>query len=165
MNLIRAFRAMGSAFALVTLGFLAHAVVGNPPIAGGSFSLVDQTWLNGIAGGTNYTYQSGLTATGTNQATALQLPALISMFSIDTVAANTGVALPQCVAGTSIDLRNAGASTLSIYGSTTANSAVSPAANDTINGTAGSTAYTILTNTNATFFCAKNGAWSAGKVS
>lgn len=139
----------------------AFAVVGQVPFPG--FQAVDGTWLLGIAGGTNYTYQSGITAAGTNQATATQLSAGIAMFEIDTVASSTGVALPQCVAGTQLDIRNAGASTLSIYGSATVNALT--AANDTINATAGSTAYTILTNTNATFFCAKNGAWSAGKVS
>ncbi len=139
----------------------AMATIGNVPING--FQAIDGTWLLGLAGGTNYTYQSGITAAGTTQATATQLNAGIAMFSIDTVAASTGVALPQCVAGTQLDIRNAGANTLSIYGSAIANSLT--AANDTINGTAGSTAYTILTQTNATFFCAKNGAWSAGKVS
>ncbi len=139
----------------------AMAAVGTPPGTGPS--LIDGVWLNGIAGGTNYAFQSGLTALGTTQATALQLNPSIAMFEIDTVAASTGVALPQCVAGTWIDLRNAGASTLSIYGSAMLNGLT--AANDTINGTAGSSAYTILTQTNAVFFCAKNGAWSAGKIS
>ncbi len=139
----------------------AIAVTGTPP--GTGFQTIDGAWLNGLAGGSNYTFQSGITATGTNQATALQLTAGIAMFEVDTTASSTGVALPQCVAGTGIQLRNAGAQTLSIYGSATVNSLT--AANDTINGTAGSTAYTITTNTNAEFFCAKNGAWSAGKVS
>ena len=139
------------------------AAIGTPPLPGIGPSLIDGQWLLGLAGGTNYTFQNGLTAAGTNQATALQLSAGINMFEIDTVAAGTGIALPQCIAGTNFDIRNAGAQTLSIYGSATVNPLT--AANDTINNTAGSTAYTITTNTNATFFCAKNGSWSAGKVS
>lgn len=142
----------------------AMAVVGTPPLQGIGPALVDGVWLYGLAGGQNYSFQSGLTALGTNQATALQLNPGITMYSIDTVASNTGIALPQCIAGTQIEgIRNAGANTLSIYGSATVNPL--SATNDTINGTAGSTAYTITTNTNASFFCAKNGAWSAGKIS
>ena len=141
----------------------AMATVGTPPLPGIGPALIDGVWLNGIAGGTNYSYQSGLTATGTNQATALQLPAQIAMLEVDTAASSTGVALPQCIAGSKLQLRNAGSSTLSIYGSATANPLTTT--NDTINGTAGSSAYTILTQTNAVFFCAKNGAWSAGKIS
>lgn len=140
----------------------AFATVGQAPLSTGP-GLIDGTWLNGLAGGTNNLAQSGITAAGTNQATAFQLPAQVAMLEVDTAASSTGVALPQCVAGTRLWLRNAGASTLSIYGNATQNSLT--AANDTINGTAGSSAYTILTNTNAVFFCAKNGAWSAGKIS
>jgi hypothetical protein len=143
----------------------AVALVGIPPIPATGPGLVDGTWLNGLAGGTNRLFQSGITAAGTNQATALQLPAGIALLEVDTAAASTGVALPQCVAGTFLLLSNAGAQTLSIYGSATANSLVTPAANDTINATAGSTAYTIATNTNAVFFCPKNGGWKAGKIS
>lgn len=150
---------IGAIVAAMVSGAL--AVVGTPP--GTGFQLVDGVWLNGLAGGVNYLFQNGLTATGTNQATALQLAPGVMMYEIDTVASSTGVALPECVAGAQFDLRNAGANTLSIYGSVTVNSLTG--ANDTINGTAGSTAYTITANTNATFFCAKNGNWSAGKIS
>lgn len=164
MKVIAGLRAMGAAFALVLIGALAHAVVGNPPGTGPA--LVDGVWLNGLAGGTNYSYQSGITAhAGGGQTAAFQLPAGINMFEVDTVAsAADSIALPQCVAGTYIWLRNGTASTsMSVYGSPTANSLT--AANDTINGTAGSSAYTIAGATNGVFFCAKNGAWSAGKIS
>lgn len=163
MKVIAGLRAMGAAFALVLIGALAHAVVGTPPGTGPA--LVDGVWLNGLAGGTNYSYQSGITAhAGGTQAAAVQLAAGINMVDVDTVT-TTGdsVALPQCVAGTYLFVANAGAQTLDVYGSPTVNSLT--AANDTINGTAGSTAYTLTNNTNAIFFCAKNGAWKAGKIS
>lgn len=164
MKVLAGMRAFGAGFALVLLGFIAHAAIGTPPGTGPA--LIDGVWLNGLAGGTNYTYQSGITAhAGGTQAAAFQLAAGINMFEVDTVAsANDSVALPQCVAGSKLWLRNASASNnMAVYGSPTVNSLT--AANDTINGTAGSSAYTINSQTNGVFFCAKNGAWSAGKIS
>jgi hypothetical protein len=164
MKFLAGMRAMGAAFALVMIGALVHAGVGSPP--GTGFALIDGAWLNGLSGGTNYTYQSGITAhAGGGQTSAFQLPAGINMFEVDTVATGgDSIALPQCVAGTYLWLRNGTASTsMSVYGSPTVNSLT--AANDTINGTAGSSAYTIGGATNGVFFCAKNGAWSAGKIS
>lgn len=165
MNLIRACRAFGAGFALVLLGFIAHAAVGTPPLGGIGPALQDGQWLLGLAGGTNYGYQSGITAhAGGTQAAATVLPTNIALVEVDTVA-TTGdsVALPQCIQGTWLFLRNAGAGTLDVYGNTITNPL--SATLDTINATAGTSAYTLTTNTNAIFFCAKNGAWSAGKVS
>src|SRR5215470_12106343 len=78
----------------------AIAATGQPPTPSTGPGLVDGTWLNGLAGGQNMSFQSGITASGTNQATSFQLPAGIYMFETDTVASGTGVALPECVAGT-----------------------------------------------------------------
>lgn len=136
--------------------------VGQPPALQG-FGLIDAAWLNGLASGLNWTYQFGVTAAGSTRADATQLASGTMLFEVDTAAASTGIALPQCVAPATLMVRNAGAQTVSVYGSATANSTT--AANDTINGTAGSTAYTMATNTNGLFFCAKNGAWSAIKGS
>ena len=141
----------------------ARAVVGTPP--GTGFALVDGNWLTGLANGVNYSYQNGITAhAGGTQAAAFQLPQNVNMFQVGTTA-TTGdsVALPQCVAGSYIWLSNAGAGTLDVYGSPTTNPLT--AALDTIHATAGTSAYTLTTNTNAIFFCPKNGAWSAGKIS
>jgi len=139
--------------------------VGVPPIPATGPGMVDGTWLNGLAGGQNFSYQSGIVAkAGGTQALATPLPIGIYLIDVDTVA-TTGdsVLLPQCLQGSSLLLRNAGGGTLDVYGQVTVNPIT--AAADTINGTAGSSAYTLTTNTNAIFFCAKNGAWSAGKLS
>jgi hypothetical protein len=165
MKLVSAFRAMGAAFALVCLGFLAHATVGVPPIPATGPGLVDGTWLNGLAGGSNFAYQSGITAhAGGTQAAAFQLLPGVALFQISTVA-TTGdsVALPECVQGTWLMIANAGTGTLDVYGSPITNGASGTL--DTINATAGTSAYTLATNTNAIFFCPKNGAWAAGKIS
>lgn len=139
----------------------ALAVTGTPPQ--GSFALQDGVWLNGVANGVNFSFVNGLTAAGTNRATALQLSGTVMLQEVDTTASSTGVALPQCLASSLIFLGNTGANTLSVYGNATVNPVT--AANDTINGTAGSTAYTLSSNTNAIFWCSKNGQWLAGKVS
>ena len=141
--------------------------VGVPPIPATGPGMVDGTWLNGLAGGQNFSYQSGIVAkAGGTQALATPLPIGIYLIEVDTVA-NTGdsVALPQCFQGSSLLIRNAGSGTLDVYGNVANNPLLSTATADTINAVAGSTAYTLTTNTNAIFFCAKNGAWSAGKIS
>jgi hypothetical protein len=163
MNMLQACRAMGVAFALVLVGVFAHATVGQPPGTGPA--LQDGIWLNGLAGGTNHVYQYGITAhAGGTQASAFQLPQNVALIQVSTVA-TTGdsVALPQCVQGSWLMLSNAGANTLDVYGSPTTNGLT--AAKDTINATAGTSAYTLATNTNAIFFCPTNGAWAAGKIS
>lgn len=164
--MIKAFRAMGAAFALVLIGAIAHAyTVGIPPQQYGDEALINQQWLYALSGGQNQTFQSGITAhAGGGQTSAFQLPAGVALVEIDTVAtAGDSVALPQCLAGMMLYLRNAGGATLDVYGNATTNPL--SATSDTINGTAGSSAYTVSNNTNAIFFCAKNGAWSAGKIS
>ena len=139
--------------------------VGVPPIPATGPGMVDGTWLNGLAGGQNFSYQSGIVAkAGGTQALATPLPIGIYLIEVDTVA-TTGdsVLLPQCLQGSAFLLRNAGAGTLDTYGQVAVNPITGVA--DTINGVAGSTTYTMATQTNAVFFCAKNGAWSAGKIS
>ena len=61
---------------------------------------------------------TALTAAGTNQATALQLSAVMN--AIGTTAASTGVKLPPCEAGAVVYVYNGGASTLQIYTNETA---------------------------------------------
>jgi hypothetical protein len=134
----------------------AFAVVGNPPVNG--FGAVDGTWLNGLAGGLNNVYQSGITAAGTTQATATQLPSGVALVEVDTAAASTGVALPPCLPGTELNLYNNGAQTLSVY-PTVPNNPVT-AAQDTINnGT--SLSGGIATHTLQYFSCAKAGVWAS----
>jgi hypothetical protein len=134
----------------------AFAVTGNIPPNG--FAAIDGTWLNGLAGGTNYTYQSGLVAAGTNQATALQLPAGIYMLEVDTTSSSTGVALPPCIPGTQTILYNNGANPLAVYPAV-ANNPIT-AAQDTINnGT--SLSGNLAAHTPIAFACAKAGNWNA----
>lgn len=141
----------------------AFALTGQTPVNG--FGAVDGTWLNGLAGGTNYTYQYGITAhAGGGQSGALVLPALMNMIEVDTVA-TTGdsVALPYAIQGTNFYLRNAGGATLDIYANPGTNLATG--STDTINGSSNSSAYAVSNNTNAVCFAAKNGVWSCIKGS
>ncbi len=154
LNTIR--NAIVGALVAGMMSVAAVAAVGTPP--GSGPQLVDGIWLNGLAAGSNATYQAGITATGTTQATAVQLPAQITLFEIDTVASSTGVALPPALAGTEISIYNNGANTVTVFPSINNNQALSPAAQDTINN---GTSTTIATHSTLYFFCAKNGIWAA----
>lgn len=157
MKLVPAFRAMGAAFALVCLGFLAHAVVGQPPIPSNGFGAVDGAWLNGLAGGSNFAYQSGITAAGTTQATATQLPANVYLVEVDTAAASTGVNLPPALKGAALTVYNNGAQTLAVY-PTVPNNPIT-AAQDTINnGTSWSGG--VATHVKISCSAAKDGVWA-----
>lgn len=140
-------------FASVTA---ALAVQGVAPVIGGGAALIDQNWLNGLAGGLNYSYQSGITAVGTTQATATALPSGIMLLEVDTAAGSTGVALPLCYAGTQFVLNNNGANNITVYPAVANNPTLSPAAQDTINNT---TTLTLNAHTQTAFACAKNGVW------
>ena len=129
-------------------------MTGNVPLSG--FRLIDGDFVNGLAGGQNGIYQSGLTATGSTQATALQLAGGITLFELDTVASSTGVAMPAALAGTEISIYNNGAQTLTVY-PLIANNPIT-AAQDTINN---GTSTTAATHTSLYFFCAKNGIWAS----
>lgn len=132
----------------------AYAVVGNVPVNG--YQTPDGTWLLGLAGGQNNSYQFGITAAGTTQATATQLAAGVRLLQVDTAAASSGVALPQCVAGNEVSLYNNGANTLTVYPSIANN--LLTAAQDTINS---STSFSVATHVAMLAFCAKNGVWAA----
>jgi hypothetical protein len=133
---------------------VAAAAVGTPPGTGPG--LVDGAWLNGLAGGQNYTYQSGITAAGTTQATATALPTNIYLIEIDTVAASTGVNLPPCLPGTQMQIYNNGAQTLTIYPAVANNPLT--AAQDTINN---ATSITLASHVATSPACAKAGNWYA----
>lgn len=143
---------------LVLATVAARAVVGTPPVPSNGFGMVDGTWLNGLAGGQNQTYQYGISAAGTTQATATQLPAGVYLIQVDTAAASSGVALPPAVAGSEVYIFNNGLSTMSVYPSITNN--VLTGAQDTINK---GTSYSggIAAGAAAIFFSAKNGVWGA----
>ena len=142
-------------FALVLTTTAALAVsVGQTPGTGPQ--LIDGVWLNGLAGGQNETYQSGIAAAGSGQSTATQLPAGIALIEIDS--GTGGYALPFCYAGTEFSVYNNSGATLTAYPNVANNPLTS--AQDTING---STSLASLANhTLSVFSCAKNGVW-AGK--
>jgi len=101
------------------------------------------------SGNTLRSVATGLTATGTNAGTALALTAGLNRVS--TVAAGTGVALPQSAAGLEVTIFNDGASPLTVYGNST----------DTIDGSASVT----LTNAKrCMYFCFVAGAWESAQL-
>lgn len=123
---------------------------------GSGFRMPDGTWLNGLANGQNRSVQGGFTAhAGGTKAAALQLPAGVSLLSVDTVATNAdSVLAPQAKAGVTMCIFNNGAATLDVYGQGT----------DTINGAATATAYALTAGQAALFFCVADGAWAAIKT-
>lgn len=134
----------------------AYAVIGTPPGTGPG--LIDGAWLNGLASGHNSTFQYGISAAGTTQATSTQLGTQIKLYQIDTVGASSGVALPPAVAGgIQANLYNNGASTLTVYPSINNNPVT--AAQDTINsGTSFSGG--VATHVALSCFVAKPGVWA-----
>lgn len=144
------------AFMVAAVG-TAFAVIGTPPIAGPG--LIDGIWLNALAAGQNETYQAGITAAGTTQATATQLPAGLALIEIDTVPASSGVNLPPAFAGTEIQVFNSTGTTIKFY-PTVANNPIT-AAQDTINGATFLQVTGVGGGTVSAFMCAKNGVWAA----
>lgn len=141
-----------------------YAVIGVPPPTSGS-SLIDGTWLNGLASGQNFTVQSGITAhAGGTQAACLQLSTGIYLYQVDTVASgNDSVCLPFAVAGTNLSLRNNGAQTLAIFPQIGVNALT--AVVDQINNTTNTTLYAITAQQSVECFVAKNGSWSCSRGS
>lgn len=134
------------------------AAVGTPP--GTGFQLIDGAWLNGMAGGSNYTYQAGITAKASGlQSTCVNLSPNIYLLQADTVA-TTGdsVCLPFAIAGQNFSLRNNGAQTLGIYAQPGTN--LQTATTDTINNTSNTTEYTLSAQNSVECFVAKNGSYS-----
>jgi len=131
---------------------------GQAPLQNGEQQLVDGQWLRGLAGGENFSYALGVTATGTTQATAAPLPANAFLVDVDTSTPSTGlgVALPFAVPGTALLLYNNTANTITVYPDVKNNPLTG--AQDTINAT---TSVTIATHVTGMFFCAKAGVWAA----
>jgi len=131
---------------------------GQAPLKSGEEQLVDGRWLLGLAGGENFSYALGVTATGTTQATAAPLPANAFLVDVDASTASTGlgVALPFAVPGTALLVYNNTANTITVYPNVKNNPAT--AAQDTINN---GTSVTIATHVAEIFFCAKAGVWAA----
>ncbi len=90
-----------------------------------------------------------LTATGTNQATALLLSK--SFNYIGTTASSTGVQLAACDPGDSQIVSNGGANTLSVYGQT----------GDAISGGSANAAFSVAANKTAIFYRTTATSWQA----
>lgn len=136
---------------LLLFASISYAAIGIVPHSG--FQAVDGDWLNGLAGGHNFTSQNGLTAVGTNQATSLQLADRISFLEVDTSSASTGAALPFALSGVTITVINNTANNITLYPAIANNSAGNQ---DTINNT---TSYTLNAHTAQGFTSAKLGIW------
>src|ERR1039458_9644624 len=97
-------KVIASSILFIAVSSAAFAVIGQKPIPGNGFGMTDGTWLDGVAGGSNFLYKYGLTAVGTNQATALQLPSNVHILEVDSAGSGraTGVALPPCLGGAEI---------------------------------------------------------------
>lgn len=155
---IRAFRAMGAAFALVILGALAQAAFLLPSTNGpglGDVNVNPFTLAQGINLDNQSAVSSGLVASATTQATCTVIANPNNQFS--TVAASGAACLPPAVAGRRVWISNEGANALQLFGS---NTPVTPSTQDTINTVAGSTAYAHpIANKLTLCFAEANGAW------
>jgi hypothetical protein len=128
--------------------------VGIAPTDG--FQLIDGTFDKGVASGNNATFQTLTAHAGGTQAAAAQISANANLVYVGTVASDQdSVVLNFAIAGRWLMLANPSAHTLYVYGQVAGNKANANAV-DTINGTAGSTAYQMTTGKNAIFFCAAN---------
>lgn len=161
-------RALGAAFALVLLGALAQAATSSywsgytpgttgPWLGDSNFNIYSLWQAHVHTAG--YGYTAAISASQTSgQANCTQLDS--DAFQQVSTSASTGyVCLPTAVSGKLVIIAMVPAQTLDIYSSAT--SYVSGTA-DTINGTAGTTAYTTNTGSNKTTICAAvaNGAWN-----
>lgn len=151
---------MFNQFSKVIFGLVLAAIAGVAIAATGVVpnpgpQLIDGTYVQGLANGVNSSYQYGITAAGTTQATAYQLPANITLIEVDTVAANSGVNLVSALAGTEVSIYNNGSQTLTVYPTTLTNP-VSNAA-DTINN---GSSTTVLSHNALYCFSAKSGIWA-----
>ena len=176
MNMLRFGRAFGAAFALVLLGFAAYATVSpmwggngpgstygqvpgtNGPWLGDSNFNVYTLWRN-YTYGSGHSYVNGISASQTSgQANCTQLTN--DAFQQVSTSASTGyVCLPTAVAGKWVVISMVPAQTLDIYSSATP---FTSGTADTINGSAGTSAYTTNTGSNHTTQCfaQNNGAWN-----
>jgi hypothetical protein len=137
----------------------AGAVTGTPPIIGPA--LQDGTWLNGLAGGQNFSYIYGITAAGvSSQAASTALTPGYFLYEVDTslAAGSSGVTLPPCLQGVAFVLNNNTAYTVLVYPNV-ANNPVT-AAQDVIDVGSQATSTSITTYASKIFACAKNGVWT-----
>jgi hypothetical protein len=169
MKALRLARAFGAGFALVLIGAIAGFAANSAywqsqtpgttgPWLGDNTFNISTLWMAHVRDA-GIAYASGISADQTSgQANCTQLSA--DGFQQISTSASTGyVCLPTAVSGKRVTIVMVPAQTLDIYSSAT--SYVSGTA-DTINGTAGTSAYTTNTGSNRTTICnaVNNGAWN-----
>lgn len=103
------------------------AIFTRPSPFSSGFRLIDGDALNNALAVIALTVESGIVATGTTVADAYALKAAINQLA--TVAANTGVKLPNAQVGSAVTIYNDGANPVTVY----------DANGNTIDGTAGAT--------------------------
>lgn len=130
--------------------------------ADSGFALQDSPFVNGIASGQNGSSQVITAFAGGGQASAKGISPAALLVQIGTVAtAGDSVALPFAVKGTYLLAFNSTATSANIFGKVAVNKLTGVI--DTINGTAGSTAYAIAGGISVLFFAPANGIWAALK--
>jgi hypothetical protein len=116
---------------------------------------------NAFNGNTAFPQQAstatGLTAAGTNQATALALTKAINV--ITTAAASTGVSLPSAATvgiGGFVVIFNGGASAIKVYGAV--------GSSDTIDGVAAATGVTLTNALRCEYYVTAAGVWRSAQL-
>lgn len=166
MNLIRAFRALGAAFALVLLGAAAYAVLPTPGVQGPF--LGDQfTNIFSLQQAVTFNNQNGFSAAlgAPNANSQSTCTAITNPLNLVTTSVSTGsLCLPPAFAGRIVMIGNGTSNGLNLFGSNTPFTAGTA---DTINGSTGATANTTVlpsasstANKNAFCFAPANGAWN-----
>lgn len=165
-NALRLARAFGGAFGLVLLGALAHAALVTPGVQGpwlGDFQTNLFTVVQAIQQDNGRNSHVGLSVSQTaTQAACTQLD-LNGLQEVTTSAGTGSVCLPTAVAGKVVRIGNATTQTIDIF---TSVASFTSGTADTINGTAGTSAYTGLTNGKIALCAAiSNGKWYCGSIS
>lgn len=104
-------------------------------------------------------FASSQIATGTNQATSLQIPGPTPLFELTTVASGTGVQLPVSSQGTRITIANNGLNPVTVYTNVNELNVNGPNTVPRIGTTAGTTGVSVTNGTNAMFHCMTPGQW------
>jgi hypothetical protein len=127
-----------------------------PQDLGAGVQMLDANVLDAIftlfSNGGGFSTTTGITAhAGGGQASGVALTAAIN--HVGTVAsAADSVCLPSAVGGQAITVMNAGGNALAVFSSNSSTA-------DTINGTAGTTAFSVPTGKTAEFISYQAGAW------
>jgi hypothetical protein len=166
-------RSFGAAFALVLIGAIAAfasqssfwnggSVTPGPWLGDYNFNINRLFSAHAQDNGMGYSPSLSVSQTsGQANCTQLQQDGLIE---VKTSAGTGYVCLPSAIAGKRTMIGNGSTQTIDLYSSATPG--VQGGATDTINGTAGTTPYTGLTNgKTAVCIASNNGAWYCGSIS